>query len=165
MNANFQPDAFPDARGYFGAYGGRLVPETLMSALVGLLVANFPRHSASDGVVIGIVCFGVTLVMSFRARARDTKRGGGHVRLAHGEYQEAQAGAYQSMDQEAEAGTSQSMDIGCLLLTYAFVIAVGVMAVGALAVESDSSCSSESLLSRGLTAPRSATQWPERARR
>ena len=54
------------------------------------------------------------------------------MRLAHGEYQEAQAGAYQSMDQEAEAGTSQSMDIGCLLLTYAFVIAVGVMAVGAL---------------------------------
>ena len=103
-----------------------------MSALVGLLVANFPRHSASDGVVIGIACFGVTLVMSFRARARETKRGGGHVRLAHGEYQEAQAGAYQSMDQEAEAGTSQSMDIGCLLLTYAFVIAVGVMAVGAL---------------------------------
>ena len=27
---------FPDARGYFGIFGGRFVPETLMAALTGL---------------------------------------------------------------------------------------------------------------------------------
>jgi hypothetical protein len=85
--------------------------------------ATHLRGSAgvSDGVVIGIVCFAVTLGMSFRARARDTKRGGWQVRLRHEEYQEAEARGY------------QSWDIGGLLLTYAFAIAVGVTAVGALA--------------------------------
>ncbi|MFL6244197.1 MAG: hypothetical protein ACJ73V_14385 [Acidimicrobiia bacterium] len=43
------------------------------------------------------------------------------MRLAHEEYQETEARAY------------KSMDIGGLLLTYAFAIAVGVTAIGALA--------------------------------
>ena len=39
MNAalsNHTPYAFPDSRGYYGAYGGRFVPETLMPALLEL---------------------------------------------------------------------------------------------------------------------------------
>jgi hypothetical protein len=51
----------------------------------------------------------------FRARARDTKRGGGHVRLAGEEYR------------EAETRASQPIDFGCLLWAWAFVIAVGVV--------------------------------------
>src|SRR3990172_4777365 len=32
-NLKFKMGSLPDARGYFGAFGGRFVPETLMAAL------------------------------------------------------------------------------------------------------------------------------------
>ena len=86
-----------------------------MFAVGGFLVGALRFRSAVDGLVIGVVCFGVTLVASFRARARDTKRGGGHVRLVGEEYQEAETRAY------------HPMDFGLLLWAWAFVIAVGVV--------------------------------------
>ena len=37
------PTSVPDARGYFGEYGGRFVPETLVPALDELEASGAPR--------------------------------------------------------------------------------------------------------------------------
>ncbi len=62
----------PDARGYYGAYGGRFVPETLVAPIEELTAAYFTVRD-DEGFAPS---FGVCSAITSAARRRSTKRSG-----------------------------------------------------------------------------------------
>ena len=77
MTTTVGRSALPDERGYFGAFGGRYVPETLMPALSELEEAYADaREDARPSARSSSGCCATSSAGPRRSRARTASRGG-----------------------------------------------------------------------------------------